>query len=174
MDWKKWLGRIDRWVQSAWFWGGLIFAAAGGSLLMLGRATELFQAWAPFSYGLAFWIAVPIVLWCLVPLKRLIPRRAPKAVRLGREALSHARSIVTSLQAEQIMGLNPHTYYSAVAFMVRLEKAGFRVPVLPKGDTARPALEMLGHYLSIVGALLAQGDAAEARQVAQQIADEPA
>lgn len=173
MDWKKWLGRIDRWAQSAWFWGGLIFAAAGGSLIMLGRATELFQAWAPFSYGLAFWLGLPIALWCLLPLRRLIPERKDSMRELGADAVRVFDSASRALaRMEMRMPLSAQVQYAVVAVLGRMSRAGLASPAIPNGSSPEQTLRICVNYLGLVGPLLFQGEAAEAHAMAQSLSTE--
>lgn len=171
MDWKKWLGRIDRWSQSAWFWGGLILAAASGSLLMLGRATEIFLLWAPFSYGLAFWIAVPIVLWCLVPLKRLIPKRKDPMRELGVDAVRVFDAVSKALERMEMRAPpSPQATYAAISILGRMERAGLVLPSFPENCPPDQTLRISAHYLGIVGPLLTQGLPDEAKAMAKHIA----
>lgn len=169
MDWKKWLGRIDRWAQSAWFWCALLFAAASGSLLMLGRATEIFLLWAPFSYGLAFWIAVPIALWCLVPLKRLIPKRMSRSEDLANRALLTS-AIIRSHSVrlpETVDDAVRSTYSASLAF----KAAGFPFPTFPPDVVPLAILPVAEHYFGTVGLLLRDGHLKEARDLAMSLTD---
>ena len=168
----KWFDRIDRWVQSAWFWGGLIGASAAGSLLMLGKATELFQAWAPFSYGLAFWLALPIALWCLLPLKKLMPKRKSKTEDLASRALlttSIIRAHSTSLPATVDDAIRS-TYSTSLAF----KAAGFPFPTFPPDIAPIAILPAAEHYFGTVGLLLRDGHLDAAKDLAQSLTDNQA
>ena len=165
----KWLDRIDRWVQSAWFWGGLFGVSAAGSLLMLGKATALFQAWAPFSYGLAFWLGLLIALWCIPPLKRLIPKRKSPVDDLANRALA-----TTAIKRDHSVRLPTtiddavrSTYSTSLAFRA----AGFAFPTFPPDVLPLAILPVAEHYFGAIGMLLRDGHVNEARDLARSLTE---
>ena len=138
---------------------------------MLGRATEIFLLWAPFSYGLAFWIAVPIALWCLVALKRLIPKRKDPMRELGVDAVRVFDAVSHALERmEMRVPPSPQAAYAAVNILGRMERAGFALPPFPEHCPLEQTLRISAHYLGLVGPLLSQGLTDEAKAMASGLA----
>lgn len=116
-------------------------------------------------------IAFTAGLWIDSVLAKMEDRPSPQAARnrhLGMASINLAHRInraVTSYFSEDATPL----FAEILSLLIRYEKLGFKLPTIPQQWDTNQRLSAAGHYLMIVGRLMAEGQTEEAKAMAENI-----